>query len=194
MKRRLQQALLVEGKYDAARLANLVEGIILTTDGFAVFKDRAMQDLLKRTARACGLVILTDSDAAGFKIRHFVTGLVGAQYAYQAFIPALPGKERRKIQPGKEGLLGVEGVPDELILQALDTALAQIEKQFGRGAGAGANRCAAAAHHLHRPLRMGAVRRGAQRGKAPRLPAASGAAAAFEQKRARSGAQHALYI
>ena len=115
MKRRLQQALLVEGKYDAARLANLVEGIILTTDGFAVFKDAPMQDLLKRTARACGLVILTDSDAAGFKIRHFVTGLVGAQYAYQAFIPALPGKERRKVQPGKEGLLGVEGVPDELI-------------------------------------------------------------------------------
>ena len=67
MKRRLQQALLVEGKYDAARLANLVEGIILTTDGFAVFKDRAMQDLLKRTARVCGLVILTDSDAAGSK-------------------------------------------------------------------------------------------------------------------------------
>lgn len=129
MKRRLQQALLVEGKYDAARLANLVEGIILTTDGFAVFKDRAMQDLLKRTARACGLVILTDSDAAGFKIRHFVTGLVGAQYVYQAFIPALPGKERRKVQPGKEGLLGVEGVPDELILQALDTALAGARAQ-----------------------------------------------------------------
>ena len=64
MKRRLQQALLVEGKYDAARLANLVEGIILTTDGFAVFKDRAMQDLLKRTARACGLVPSMNSPSA----------------------------------------------------------------------------------------------------------------------------------
>ena len=119
----LHQALLVEGKYDAARLANLVEGTILTTDGFAVFKDRAMQSLLKRVAAAQGLVILTDSDDAGFRIRHFVTGLVGAERVLQAYVPALPGKEPRKAQPGREGLLGVEGVPDALILQGLQAAL-----------------------------------------------------------------------
>ena len=120
---KLEQALLVEGKYDAARLANIVDGTILTTDGFRVFKDGALQKLLKRIAAAQGLIILTDSDAAGFKIRHFVTGLVGAENVLQAYVPAIHGKESRKAEPGKEGLLGVEGVPDELILQGLETAL-----------------------------------------------------------------------
>ena len=140
---KVEQALLVEGKYDAARLANIVDGTILTTDGFRVFRDAALQKLLKRIAAAQGLIILTDSDAAGFKIRHFVTGLiiltdsddagfrirhfvtglVGAEHVLQAYVPALPGKEARKAEPGKEGLLGVEGVPDALILQGLTTAL-----------------------------------------------------------------------
>lgn len=120
---KVEQALLVEGKYDAARLANIVDGTILTTDGFRVFRDAALQKLLKRIAAAQGLIILTDSDAAGFKIRHFVTGLVGAEHVLQAYVPALPGKETRKAEPGKEGLLGVEGVPDALILQGLTTAL-----------------------------------------------------------------------
>lgn len=120
---KLKEVLLVEGKYDAARLHNLVEGTILTTDGFRVMKDRALQTLLKRIARTQGLVLLTDSDAAGFKIRHFVTGLVGAEYVLQAYVPAIPGKEARKELPGKEGLLGVEGVPDGLILQGLQDAL-----------------------------------------------------------------------
>ncbi len=120
---KLKQALLVEGKYDAARLANIVDGTILTTDGFRVFKDGALQKMLKRIAAAQGLIILTDSDAAGFKIRHFVTGLVGAGNVLQAYVPAIHGKEARKAEPGKEGLLGVEGVNDELILQGLTTAL-----------------------------------------------------------------------
>ena len=71
-----------------------------------IFRDRARQELFRRTARAQGLVILTDSDAAGFRIRHFVADLVGAAYVCHAFIPALPGKEPRKAQPGREGLLG----------------------------------------------------------------------------------------
>lgn len=120
---KLEQALLVEGKYDAARLANIVDGTILTTDGFRVFKDGALQKMLKRIAAAQGLIILTDSDAAGFKIRHFVTGLVGAGNVLQAYVPAIHGKEARKAEPGKEGLLGVEGVNDQLILQGLTTAL-----------------------------------------------------------------------
>lgn len=123
MKLTLRRAVVVEGRYDAARLANLVDGTILTTDGFAVFKDKAMQDLLKRTARAVGLILLTDSDAAGFRIRHFVTGLVGAECVCQAYVPAIQGKERRKAEPGKEGILGVEGVGDEWVLRALQTAL-----------------------------------------------------------------------
>ena len=110
----LTQALVVEGKYDAARLANLVDATILTTDGFAIFKDKTMQALFKRIAAAQGMILLTDSDAAGFKIRHYITGLVGPQNVLQAYIPAVPGKEPRKPEPGKEGLLGVEGVDDAL--------------------------------------------------------------------------------
>ena len=121
---KLEQVLLVEGKYDAARLSNIVDGTILTTDGFRVFKDGTLQRLLKRIAAAQGLIILTDSDAAGFKIRHFVTGLVGAEHVLQAYVPAIAGKESRKAEPGKEGLLGVEGVSDDLIVQGLETALA----------------------------------------------------------------------
>lgn len=126
MKLTIRPAVIVEGRYDAARLANLVDTMILTTDGFAIFKDKARQNLFKQTARARGLIVLTDSDAAGFKIRHFVTNLAGAAYVRQAYVPAIPGKESRKAEPGKEGLLGVEGIGDELILQALHTALASV--------------------------------------------------------------------
>lgn len=129
MKLRLTRAVVVEGKYDAARLSNLVEATILTTDGFAIFRDKAMQQLFKRIACAQGMILLTDSDAAGFRIRHFVTGLVGAQNVLQAYVPSLPGKEPRKAEPGKEGLLGVEGVPDALILQGLQTALDTVPPQ-----------------------------------------------------------------
>lgn len=121
---KLQQVLLVEGKYDAARVSNLVDGVVLTTDGFRVMKDRSLQTMLKQLAHTQGLMILTDSDAAGFKIRHFVTGLVGAEHVLQAYVPAIHGKESRKEAPGKEGLLGVEGVSDELILRGLQDALA----------------------------------------------------------------------
>lgn len=120
---KIHEVLLVEGRYDAARLHNLVEATILTSDGFRIMKDRALQTMIKRLGRAQGLIILTDSDAAGFKIRHFVTGLVGAEHVLQAYIPAIAGKEPRKEAPGKEGLLGVEGIPDGLILQGLQTAL-----------------------------------------------------------------------
>lgn len=123
MKLTIRPAVIVEGRYDAARLTNLVDTLILTTDGFAIFKDKARQKLFKQTARARGLIVLTDSDAAGFKIRHFVTNLAGAAYVRQAYVPAIPGKESRKAESGKEGLLGVEGIRDELILQALQTAL-----------------------------------------------------------------------
>lgn len=126
MKLTIRPAVIVEGRYDAARLANLVDTMILTTDGFAIFKDKARQNLFKQTARARGLIVLTDSDAAGFKIRHFVTNLAGAAYVRQAYVPAIPGKESRKAEPGKEGLLGVEGIGDELILHALQTALASV--------------------------------------------------------------------
>ncbi len=117
------RVLVVEGKYDAARLARLTDAMILPTGGFAIFSDRKRQRLLKELAAQNGLILLTDSDRAGFQIRTYITNLVGAEHVAQAYVPALPGKERRKAAPGKEGLLGVEGVPDEIVRRSLLDAL-----------------------------------------------------------------------
>ena len=115
--------LVVEGKYDAARLARLTDAMILPTGGFAIFSDRKRQRLLKELAAQNGLILLTDSDRAGFQIRTYITNLVGAEHVAQAYVPALPGKERRKAAPGKEGLLGVEGVPDEIVREIVRQSL-----------------------------------------------------------------------
>ena len=132
-KLRISQVILVEGRYDAAKLASLVDGIILTTDGFAIYKDKEKQSLLKELGRERGVIILTDSDAAGFKIRHYISSIVGEENILQAYVPALPGKESRKALPGKEGLLGVEGVPADLIRQALlNAGASQAAPRSGR--------------------------------------------------------------
>lgn len=122
---RIRQVLVVEGRYDAAALEPLVDGLILTTDGFGIFKDQEKQQLLKELGRARGVLILTDSDAAGFRIRRFVENIVGKERVLQAYIPSLPGKERRKTVPGKEGLLGVEGMDSEILRKAILDAGAQ---------------------------------------------------------------------
>lgn len=119
------RVLIVEGKYDAVRLAHLTDAMILLTDGFGIYKDKQRQQLFRALAQKNGLILLTDSDAAGFRIRNYITNMVGAQNVVQAYVPAIHGKEKRKAQPGKEGLLGVEGVDDALVRQALLDALAQ---------------------------------------------------------------------
>lgn len=117
------RVLVVEGKYDAARLSHLTDAMILLTDGFGIYKDKKRQQLFKTLAKKSGLILFTDSDAAGFRIRTYITNLVGAENVVQAYVPAIHGKEKRKPQPGKEGLLGVEGVEDSIVLQALKDAL-----------------------------------------------------------------------
>ena len=113
------RVLIVEGKYDAARLSHLTDAMILLTDGFGIYSDKKRQQLFKALAQKNGLILLTDSDAAGFRIRTYITNLVGEKNVVQAYVPAIHGKEKRKEQPGKEGLLGVEGVDDAIVLQAL---------------------------------------------------------------------------
>ena len=119
------RVLIVEGKYDAARLSHLTDAMILLTDGFGIYKDKKRQQLFKALAKKNGLILLTDSDAAGFRIRNYITNLVGEKNVVQAYVPALHGKEKRKPQPGKEGLLGVEGVDDAIVLQILKDALGE---------------------------------------------------------------------
>lgn len=118
----LNQTVIVEGKYDKAKLAALIDANIITTDGFDIFRDQAKLRMIKALAARNGIIVLTDSDRAGFRIRQYISGTIPAEQATHVYIPDLAGKERRKTHPGAEGLLGVEGVPDETLLEAFAKA------------------------------------------------------------------------
>ena len=125
---KLRQAIVVEGRYDKNALAQLVDAPIFETRGFGVMKDAALLACLRRVAAERGLVILTDSDGAGFVIRNYLKSALPKEGVYHAYIPDIPGKERRKAQPGKEGKLGVEGMRPEILLQALRQAGVEAEE------------------------------------------------------------------
>lgn len=116
----LRQAIVVEGKYDKIRLAPLVDAPILVTGGFRIFKDREQLALLRRLARQDGILILTDSDTAGFRIRNYIKSAVPEGKIFHAYIPEILGKEPRKDRPSKEGTLGVEGVSLQVLAAALE--------------------------------------------------------------------------
>ena len=124
-KLKLRQAIVVEGKYDQNTLRQIVDTAIFTTNGFADMKDPALLRLLQQAAQTTGLVILTDSDGAGFLIRNTLKSALPETGVLHAYIPDLPGKEKRKAAPGKEGLLGVEGMTPEILLKALRDAGAE---------------------------------------------------------------------
>lgn len=124
-KQKLRQAIVVEGKYDQNTLRQLVDTAIFTTNGFTGMKDPALLRLLQQAAQTTGLVILTDSDGAGFLIRNTLKSALPETGVLHAYIPDLPGKEKRKAAPGKEGLLGVEGMTPEILLKALRNAGAE---------------------------------------------------------------------
>ena len=119
---RIREAIVVEGRYDKNTLSQVVATLILETGGFQIFKDPEKMALLQRAARRRGLVVLTDSDGAGFVIRNRIKGTIPAQFLKHAYIPDVYGKERRKRQPGKEGKLGVEGMPPDVLEQVLRRA------------------------------------------------------------------------
>ena len=181
------RVLVVEGKYDAARLSHLTDAMILLTDGFGIYKDKKRQQLLKALAKKNGLILFTDSDAAGFRIRTYITNLVGAENVVQAYVPAIHGKEKRKPQPGKEGLLGVEGVDDAIVLQCLRDAL---------GAEAGGRACppGGSADHLHRPVQLGAFRHPGQCRAEISAAQCAGPAAPALQKGTGGGAEPAVQL
>lgn len=116
---KVDRVVIVEGKYDKIKLSSIIDGVIIETEGFGIFKDKDKQRLIRKLAKEKGLLILTDSDSAGFVIRSFISSIVNNQYIVNAYIPDILGKEKRKDSPSKEGKLGVEGVSKETIVQAL---------------------------------------------------------------------------
>ena len=116
------RAIVVEGKYDKIKLSSMVDGVIICTGGFRVYKDKEMQAMLRALAKKQGLAVLTDSDTAGFKIRGFLRSICGKENIVDVYIPDLYGKEKRKDHTSKEGKLGVEGVPEEVLQKAFADA------------------------------------------------------------------------
>ena len=119
---KLSQVVIVEGKYDKIRLSSFLDAEIITTDGFRIFKDKEKVEMLRRVAQKKGVIILTDRDSAGFLIRGHLTGVLPNDKITNVFIPEIKGKERRKTSASAEGLLGVEGLNEEVILKAFKIA------------------------------------------------------------------------
>lgn len=119
---RIKEAILVEGRYDVNTVRQLVDTVVLETGGFRIFNDKEQLALLRRIAETRGLIVLTDSDGAGFVIRNYIKGALPTGRVKQAYVPDISGKERRKRHGSKEGKLGVEGMKPETILEALRRA------------------------------------------------------------------------
>lgn len=124
---KVREAIVVEGRYDKNTLSQIVDAPIFETRGFGIFKDKEQMALLRAVALRRGLIVFTDSDGAGFVIRNHLKSAIPNQYLKHAYIPDIPGKEKRKAAPGKEGKLGVEGMPSGVILTALKDAGATFE-------------------------------------------------------------------
>ncbi|MCM1300003.1 MAG: DUF4093 domain-containing protein [Firmicutes bacterium] len=115
---KLKQAVIVEGKYDKIKLSSVISSLIITTEGFGIFKDKEKSALIKELAEKQGVIVLTDSDSAGFKIRNYIKNITQKGKIINIYIPDIFGKEKRKQLPSKEGKLGVEGVPKNILIDA----------------------------------------------------------------------------
>lgn len=119
---KIDEAIIVEGKYDKIKLSSIVDAVIITTNGFGIFKDEEKLELIRYYAQKTGVIILTDSDAAGRKIRGYIKGAVGEGRIINVYIPDIFGKEKRKTKPSAEGKLGVEGIDVRILLSAFSKA------------------------------------------------------------------------
>ncbi len=123
----IKEAIIVEGKYDKMRLERVCNAPVFTTEGFRIFKDKEKREFFKKLAKERGILILTDSDRAGFMIRNHIKGFIGDENIHQAYIPEIFGKERRKNKPSKEGKLGVEGIDEKILQEVLQKYLSPDE-------------------------------------------------------------------
>ena len=113
---------IVEGRYDKIKLQSVIDGIIITTEGYGIYKNRKKRDLIRKYAETTGVIILTDSDGAGFQIRNSIKSCIGSGRAVNIYIPDVFGKEKRKAKPSKEGKLGVEGIDAGTLRKAFEDA------------------------------------------------------------------------
>lgn len=130
---KISQAIIVEGKYDKIKLASLIDGVIITTNGYGIFKDKEKLELIRYYAKKTGIIILTDSDSAGLRIRNYIKGAVKNGKISNVYIPDIFGKEKRKEKPSAEGKLGVEGISPKIIYEAFEKAGITAGESCGKG-------------------------------------------------------------
>ena len=140
MKPRIREVIIVEGRYDKNALSQVVDAVILTTEGFGVFRDKEKLAYFRRLAEKRGVILLTDPDGAGFVIRNHLKGALPPEQVKQAYVPDVTGKERRKKKGGKEGKLGVEGMSPDVLLEALRRCGATFEGEEAARQSAGITR------------------------------------------------------
>ena len=140
MKPRIREVIIVEGRYDKNTLCQVVDAVILTTDGFGVFRDKEKLAYFRRLAEKRGVILLTDPDGAGCVIRNYLKGALPPTQVKQAYVPDVMGKERRKRKGGKEGKLGVEGMSPNVLLEALRRCGATFEGEENARQSAGLTR------------------------------------------------------
>lgn len=119
---KIKQAVIVEGKYDKIKLSTILDTLIIETNGFDIFSDKQRMELIRSVAKLRGIIIMTDSDAAGFMIRNHIGGNLPKNQVTHVYVPEILGKEKRKAEPSKEGKLGVEGIPKNLLIESLKRA------------------------------------------------------------------------
>lgn len=119
---KIKQAVVVEGKYDKIKLSNILDAFIIETNGFQIYKDKKRRDFIKKLADERGIIILTDSDHSGFQIRHYIASGIPKEKICHLYIPDIYGREKRKVEPSKEGKLGVEGISDDILISLFKQA------------------------------------------------------------------------
>lgn len=119
---KIKEAVIVEGKYDKIKLANILDAFIIETNGFQIYKDKARRDFIKRLADERGIIVLTDSDHSGFQLRNYISLGIPRDKIKHLYIPDVYGKEKRKAEPSKEGKLGVEGIDDKVLIKLFENA------------------------------------------------------------------------
>ncbi|MGN0522524.1 MAG: toprim domain-containing protein [Eubacterium sp.] len=119
---KIREAVIVEGRYDKIKLSNLIDTLIIETNGFGIFKDKQKLNFIRRLADERGLIIITDSDHSGFQIRSYISSAIDKNKIKHIYIPDVFGKEKRKTLPSKEGKLGVEGIDDNILLELFNNA------------------------------------------------------------------------
>lgn len=129
---KIKEAVIVEGKYDKIKLANILDAFIIETNGFQIYKDKARRDFIKRLADERGIIVLTDSDHSGFQLRNYISMGIPRDKIKHLYIPDVYGKEKRKAEPSKEGKLGVEGIDDKVLIKLFENAAVECMETEGK--------------------------------------------------------------